>query len=348
MTTKPRAPAVKSWGRSVFDVSSDTHRPSPCPKTLPASNPQTILEDPRPQSQNRDAIPIHHLLNAPDGDDLAPRFPIRDTPPGQVGEEDETTLNGNEADDSSEASHWSEGYEQNDVFVGAPMPEFEGVNFDSFFGGFESLTFGSYPLNNDLPQMLGAAGPISASAMALEPRAYEIRQLLLGAIDRLAMEYPDHPQLPMLSTHIELFTHVEIDHCLGLFFSNYYRHCPILHRPSFQPTLIPESLLLTCVALGGMYSDPAKVAWMKSLLDVIETFIFSLPSVKDEYFSPMGSLQVQDAEALNYHFQTFQGAYLCVVVQYFSGNPEARRRARRNRFSTILSVSYPFSTRDCC
>ncbi|KAJ9611619.1 hypothetical protein H2200_004803 [Cladophialophora chaetospira] len=300
--------------------------------------PQRIHEGPRPQS--RDAIPIHHLLNAPDGDDLAPRFPIRDSPSGGAGDDDDAAIN--EAEDSSEASHWSEDYEQNDVFVGAPMPDFDGVNFDSFFGGFESLTFGSYPLQNDMSQITSGSGIVSPSAMALEARAYEIRQILLNSLGRFATEYPENTQLSLIASNIELLTHIEIDHCLNSYFNCYHRHCPFLHRPTFQPTLVPEALLLGCVALGAMYSDPVKVAWMKSLLDVIEHYIFSLQAVRDEYFCTNGYLQVPDDEALNYHFQTFQGAYLFVIVQYFSGNLAGRRRARRQRYTTILNMARYF------
>jgi hypothetical protein len=247
----------------------------------------------------------------------------------------------NDAEDSSDASHWSEDYEQNDVFIGAPMPDIGGVSFDSFFGGFENLTFGTYPLHHDISQITSGPGIVSPSALLLEPRAYEIRLLLLDTASKFAAEYPGDPHLPLMASNIELLTHVEIDHCLSSYFSNYHRHCPILHRPSFQPTLVPEALLLACVALGAMYSDPPRIAWMKTLLDVIEHYIYSLPALKDEYFGTMGHLQVQDEDALNYHFQTFQGAYLLVVVQYFSGNLVARRRARRGRFCTILNVSPP-------
>ncbi|OAL27801.1 hypothetical protein AYO20_09654 [Fonsecaea nubica] len=292
----------------------------------------------RPKS--RDAIPIHHLLNAPDGDDLAPRFPIRDTPPGGEGDEDDVTVN--DAEDSSEASHWSEDYESHDVFAGASLADLDGVNFDSFFGGFESLTFGSYPLNADIQHITSGSGIVSAAALTLEPRAYEIRQLLMSAATKFAIEYPDSPQLAHLETNIGLLTHVEIDHCLNLFFNNYYRHCPIIHRPSFQPTIAPIPLVLGCVALGAMYSDPTKVAWMKGLLDLIESYIFSLPEVRDEFFGTLGVLEAPDEDAVEYHFQLFQGAYLVVIVQYFSGNLAGRRRARRQRFPSMLSLARYF------
>lgn len=303
---------------------------------LPALAPQKPQDVARPKS--RDAISIHHLLNAPDYDDLIGRFPIRDTSGAPVGEDDDGTLGDHE--DSSDASHWSEEYEQNDVFIGAEMPDYEVANFESFFGNFETLTFGAFPLTHyDLSQMTRGGGIASSAAMALEPRAYEVRQLLLATATKLANEYPGHPQIAQWGPAIELVTHVELDHCLGLYFSNYHRHCPILHRPSFQPTIVPIALLLPAVALGAMYSpEPLKVTWMKSLLDVMEAYVFSMPGLKEDYLENFSLADAPDEDTLNYHFQMFQGAYLMIVVQYFSGNLAGRRRARRQRFSSILGV----------
>ncbi|KIW21712.1 uncharacterized protein PV07_12855, partial [Cladophialophora immunda] len=299
-----------------------------------ASSPQRAQAAARPKS--RDAIPIHHLLNAPDGDDLVPRFPIRDTP-SRAGRDEDDAANGTE--DSSGASHWSEDYgNPRDVFVGAILADLDCVNFDSFFGGFDSSTFSSYPPNANMPHVTSGTGFGSPSARALEPRAFEIRQLLLGVTTKFAIEYPDSPQLEHLETNIGLLTHVEIDHCLTLFFQNFYRHCPIIHRPSFRPAFAPIPLVLGCVALGAMYSEQAKVCWMKNLLDVIESYIFSLPEVRDEFFGTLGVSEAPDEDAVEYHFQLFQGAYLFVVVQYFSGNLAGQRRARRQRFPSILNV----------
>ena len=333
MIRKPRAHVARSWERTVSDVGRLQCQFRYPPDISAASSPHTI-HDSRPKS--RDAIPIHHLLNAPEGDDLAPRFPIRDSPSAGP-DEDDATLN--DAEDSSETSEWSKDYDQNDVFVGAPMPEFDAVNFDAFFGGFETLTFGSYPLHHDMSQMTSGPGVASPSALLLEPRAYEIRQLLFNTASKYAAEYPGDPHLPILASNIELMTNVEIDHCLNSYFNNYHRHCPIIHRPSFQPTMVPAALLLACVALGAMYAEPVRVAWMKTLLDVIEQYVFSLPALKDDYHATSGYLQVPDDEGRHYHWQTFQGAYLFVVVQFFSGNLAARRRARRGRFCTVLNVS---------
>ncbi|EXJ95673.1 hypothetical protein A1O1_00796 [Capronia coronata CBS 617.96] len=303
-----------------------------------ASCPHDRQDPSRPKS--RDAIPIHHLLNAPEDDDFIGHFPIRDTAQDPTGDDDDAVIA--EAEDSSEASHWSDDYDANDVFIGAEMLEL-GVAFDNFLGGFETMTFGNFPLHHDLSEIISEGGVSSPMDMALEPRAFEIRQLLMGTASSLAMAYPDNPRLGHLGGAIQLLTHIELDYCVNLYFNNYHRHCPILHRPSFQPTIVPIPLLLTTAALGAMYSpDPTKVAWMKSLFDVMEAYIFGLPGLRDDFMGGFSLTEAPDEETLNYQFQIFQGAYLMVVTQFFSGNLAGRRRARRQRFCTITSIARAF------
>ncbi|KAL2404605.1 hypothetical protein ABEF93_006304 [Exophiala dermatitidis] len=302
------------------------------------SSPQKPQNPGRPKS--RDAISIHHLLNGPEGDDFVGRFPIRDNAEALVGEEDDAAIA--EAEDSSEASHWSEDYERNDIFVGADMADF-GVAFDTFLGGFETMTFGSFPLPHDMSQITSCGGVASGTALALEPRAYEVRQLLMATASRLALDYPEDPNIAHLGAAIQLLTHTELDHCVNLYFANYHRHCPILHPPSFQPTMVPIALLLSTAGLGAMYSsEPAKVAWMKTLFDVMEAYIFNLPGIRDEMTGSFELSKAPDEDTLHYQFQIFQSAYLMVVMQFFSGNLAARRRARRQRFCQVLSLARSF------
>lgn len=284
---------------------------------------------------SRDAIPIQHLLN-PDG--IVGSFPIRDNQTASYLEEEEGTVA--EPENGSETSHWSDDYDRNDVFAGATMPEYDGVNFESFFGGFETLTFGTYPLNADLGNITSTELLFSSSALDLEPRAFEIRQILINTTASLATQYPENQSMnPEVYSAIDLITHVELDHCISLFFGNYYRHCPILHRPSFQPAMVPIHLLIAIAALGAMYSpDPRKVASWKCLLDVIEAYIFNCSGFREEYIGSINLAEAPDEDTLYYQFQMFQGAYMMIIVQYFSGNLAGRRRARRERYMRTLNV----------
>ena len=217
-----------------------------------------------------------------------------------------------------------------------PMINFE--NFDSYWSGFPNMVFPPYPQPELSPSASagGLSGTISHTAMTLEPVAYQIREMLIATAHKLATE--TELNLPLLINDINQLTNIELDSCLTLYFANYHRHCPILHRQSFHPTTVPTPLLLATVALGAMYSRPSKVQWIKRLLDVMEAYTFSFPGLRDEY----GAFSLSDApdeETLEYQFQLFQGAYLMVVAQFFSGTLAARRRARRQRFTTVLGVS---------
>ena len=309
--------------------------------TSVASQPNgtTAIEAHPSRPRSRDAIPIHHLLNSPPGDDFVPRFPIRDVPFGGTIEDDESSLV--DAEDSPEASQWSEDQELHDPYVGAPDTAFE-----AFFDGLETLTFGhSMPTQDNIlqPACLPAMAVLSSQAQALEPRAAEVRQALQITAAQIGNMYPECQDMLNLGPAIDQFTGAECDSLVNLFFDKYHRHCPIVHRPTFQPTLCPMPLFLSILSLGGMYAHSSDVLQrMKSLLDVIECYIFSLPGLRDEFTGSV-DLSVAADEVENWRqFEAFQGAYLIIVAQYFSGNLAAKRRARRQRFTRVLDIARSF------
>jgi len=88
---------------------------------------------------------------------------------------------------------------------------------------------------------------------------------------------------------------------------------------------------------------PEEVETLKSLLDTIESLIYSVPGLNDEYDLP-GRVYVKQGENSShewqqYQLEEFQGAYLMIVLQYWNGNTIARTRVRQQRFSKLISVS---------
>ena len=328
---------ARSLARSVSEVGPS---PSGCDSfvlirkanapTSNGSSTQSLV--PRPRS--RDAIPILHLLNSPP-DDFPRRFPIRDGPNYPVDEDGDSVLADPES--PSEASLWSEEVEPYDPYVGVTDS-----TFDGFFDTLETLTFGHAIMQpNGLPH--GAAMmPLSNNAMsqALEPRALEVRQALSNTASNFGSNLPEAQEMLQLGPAIEQINGGEIDYLVNLYFENYHRHCPILHRPSFQPTLCPPALLLSIMALGGMYApEQIRIQRMRCLLDVIEAYIFSLAGLRDEYMTSLKLSEAPDGATLQFQFELFQGAYLIIIAQYFSGNVAAKRRARRQRYTRVLDVS---------
>jgi hypothetical protein len=86
-----------------------------------------------------------------------------------------------------------------------------------------------------------------------------------------------------------------------------------------------------------------EVKKLKLLLDTIESYIYSIPGLNDEYDLP-GRPYVRQGDTSSiewrqYQLQEIQGAYLMIVLQYWTGNPIARTRVRQQRFSRIVAVS---------
>jgi hypothetical protein len=89
--------------------------------------------------------------------------------------------------------------------------------------------------------------------------------------------------------------------------------------------------------------DAEDVLKLKMLLDTIEEYIYSTPGLNDEYEAP-GRAYVKQGENASpewqqYQLEELQGAYLMVVLQYWTGNDIARTRVRQQRFTRVVAVS---------
>lgn len=276
-------------------------------------------------------------------EDFISHFPIRPNSNSSNPNDDDATPG--EQEDSSEASPWSDEFDRGDVFTGSTVSGPPPFDFDSFLGAFGTLAATPWVLEPDMPLLTYPEDQlsVSSSALALEPRAFEIRQRLVSTVANLTTIYPENQSLTSdVYVAIDKITHLELDHCIHLYFGHYHRHCPLLHRPSFQALLAPIPLLLSMAALGATYSpDRGRLSLWKSLLDVIEAYIYDCPGLREEFVGSFNLAEAPSEDMLHYQFQMFQGAYLMVVVQYFSGDLAGRRRARRQRFSRCFDVCSP-------
>jgi hypothetical protein len=80
------------------------------------------------------------------------------------------------------------------------------------------------------------------------------------------------------------------------------------------------------------------------LLDTIESYIYSIPGLSDEYTLP-GREYVRHGEESSFEWQYYQleelqGAFVMIVLQYWAGNDTARRRVRQQRFSRFVAVGF--------
>ncbi|KAK6613845.1 hypothetical protein H4I96_00166 [Botrytis cinerea] len=96
-------------------------------------------------------------------------------------------------------------------------------------------------------------------------------------------------------------------------------------------------------AASSMYSKQAdEIVKGKLLLDIMETYIYSINGFNDEFDLPGRTYAERtknlSQEWLQYQLEEFQGAYLIVVVQYWTGNEIARTRVRQQRFAKLIAI----------
>lgn len=123
----------------------------------------------------------------------------------------------------------------------------------------------------------------------------------------------------------------------------WHPNCPIIHIATFDIETTPLPLLASVLFMGAMYSvDTRELSAAKSLLDLIEVFVFGT-----DVFSPdleikraMMSHSATSIQSMDWlQFQSFQAAYLVVVVQSWAGNRLARDRNMEARFSEVIRVA---------
>jgi hypothetical protein len=81
---------------------------------------------------------------------------------------------------------------------------------------------------------------------------------------------------------------------------------------------------------------------LKMLLDTIEAYVYSTPPISDEYDAP-GRTYIRRGEDASpewqqYQLEELQGAYLIIILQYWTGNPIARTRVYQQRFPRVVAV----------
>lgn len=141
-----------------------------------------------------------------------------------------------------------------------------------------------------------------------------------------------------------------IERFIALYFENWHKNGPILHRPTFSPSTTRTSLLLAVTFFGAMYSsDPREHRIAASLLDATELAIFSAPpfSCTASITKKLNELETVPTETDAWdNFEDLQAAYLICTVQYWAGDKSGRNRAIENRFSDIVQVCLVSSSRN--
>lgn len=122
----------------------------------------------------------------------------------------------------------------------------------------------------------------------------------------------------------DLFSPPNIDRFLEYFWSLWYPHCPIVHKPLFDASSASPGLLCVMVILGACLSpneEDNEVA--KKWLDSVEELIFRHKCFRD-------SAAADNNASFEEEVQTIQAGYLVSSLQKREGSAEAQARMRRH------------------
>lgn len=146
-----------------------------------------------------------------------------------------------------------------------------------------------------------------------------------------------------------LLTGEKIPRFISLYFRNWHLNCPIIHRPSFDPSNVPIGLVISIVFIGALYSkDQTERHAAKKLVDVAELVVFDSeifsyetevtraikgesPPITSGGDGPEGDWEI---------FQELQAGYLMVVAQYWGTTGISKRRAMETRLGEVINVRH--------
>ncbi|KUJ20601.1 uncharacterized protein LY89DRAFT_578525 [Mollisia scopiformis] len=316
---------VKTRSRLTFAITAVASSPEGTP------NPST-------PDTGSDRNSIGFLLNCPSESDFIQEFPKSTTlspnsRPDGFSSLDPPVRNFHQIGEAGNASVYQE--------YGHMIQE---NNIDVLLSHLEFSNFEQQTNNWQMPgeNMILWSGPdaLFLDRGVLEQRAFDIRSKLKFASDIMN---PPHTPPPEVLQALELITADSIAAWIKLYFRHWHKHAPMVHEATFNPCHAAVPLVLSLMSLGAMYSKETEhVAKLKMLLDTMEWYIFSLPGLNDEYELPGRTYVKQGDNAsqewLQYQLEELQGAYLMIVLQYWTGNAVARTRVRQQRFPRVDAI----------
>lgn len=123
---------------------------------------------------------------------------------------------------------------------------------------------------------------------------------------------------------------------IDLYWSTWYTHWPVIHRPTFAYPNIPYTLMAVMALIGASYSvDTEDRGSAKLFCDAVEEMIFG-----DEYFGDSSSYSVLNAVCVNRRLRALQAGHAMCLYQFWEGDDRGRRRARKHRYGQVVAVSF--------
>lgn len=129
-----------------------------------------------------------------------------------------------------------------------------------------------------------------------------------------------------------MLTASQVSACIACYFRGWHRNCRTVHEPTFSTGTAHNGLLVAMIFLGAMYSPDSDIRRLSGdLIEHVESYIFgqeTLASLEDH--EPHRDTPID--------FDVVHSAFVMVVIQFWTGNKAARRRAATKRFTSVVQV----------
>lgn len=215
---------------------------------------------------------------------------------------------------------------QRNSFDDSPPPN----PFNFYFEEVEPYIWTSSDLSLSTESCLN---PADSSEYVTAERASYLLQNLQPILERPPFNHSG----PSYEEVLSFFSPTNLRRYAVLFWERWYLHCPIVHKPTFDPRNCSILLLATMLLVGACLSPlESDVRGARRMLDVLEDLIFSHPLYSEK--ASLGSKSDCTQESSD-KIQILQATYLMCSLQKWEGNPTAKLRIQRHRFTAFVAVS---------
>ncbi|KAF9894535.1 hypothetical protein FE257_006420 [Aspergillus nanangensis] len=132
---------------------------------------------------------------------------------------------------------------------------------------------------------------------------------------------------------VRFFSPINLHKYIDLYWSIWSPNVNFLHRPSFDAAC-SKPILLACMAIIGacVSPDPDDSVDVRMWLNCVEEAAFADDDFNRDPISPFQP--VRDIRKI----QALQAAYMVCLYQNWEGTDTSKKRIRRHRFSTVVSI----------
>lgn len=144
------------------------------------------------------------------------------------------------------------------------------------------------------------------------------------------------PSAALSKCAADFFSPHNLRRFIDRYWSTWYTHWPVIHRPTFVYHKVPYTLIAGMALIGASYSIGTEDrGYAKYFCDAVEEMIFG-----DEYFGDSSSYSVLNAVYVNRRLRALQAAHAMCLYQFWEGDERGRRRVRKHRFGQVVAVSF--------